>query len=116
MNFAKNIPFDEDLTLVTGKALTSNIEYMGYSGENGKWLWVYDVNSITTTDNVTPVDKTYNQVKIYLSGFSGTYTVDVYDTVNGNVTESKSVTANYGYITITLNNFSKDTAVAIYKN
>ena len=45
MNFAKNIPFDEDLTLVTGKALTSNIEYMGYSGENGKWLWVYDVNS-----------------------------------------------------------------------
>ena len=116
MNFAKNIPFNDELTLITGNALTSNIEYMGYSGEKGKWIWIYDANSIATTDNVKPVDKTYNQVKIYLSGFSGTYTLDVYDTVNGNVIESKSVTANLGYVSITLNNFSKDTAVAIYKN
>lgn len=115
-DFANNIPFSECLTTINGSSSYSNIKYIGYSSSNGKWLWVYDNNAVTTINNTEPIYNTYNDVSISVSIPNGTYKVEIYDTLNGTVKESKTTIVANGTIKVNINNFDKDTAVAIYKN
>lgn len=115
MDFAKKIPFEDGLTRINGTASQTNVKYMGYTGNNGLWLMVYDNNAVTTVNNTEPVYDTHTKTDISVAISNGTYTLEIYDTVNGAVIESKNITVENGTLNIALNNWSKDIAVAVNK-